>query len=102
MTMQLPEEKKEFEEVEKKETYLILDQQLDTLNGSSSSLRDGGRDTTHCYRELALEILYKAPKIHRPSADSSSTGDRDHLVVEERDILKKSITKGGLEERMSV
>ena len=32
-------------------TYLILDQELDTLDGSSSSLRDGGRDTTHCYHE---------------------------------------------------
>lgn len=28
--------------------YLILDQKLDTLDGSSSSFRDGGRDTTHC------------------------------------------------------
>jgi hypothetical protein len=29
-------------------TYLILDEKLDTLNRSSSGLRDGGGDTTHC------------------------------------------------------
>lgn len=28
-------------------TYLVLDEELDTLNGSGSSLRDGGRNTTH-------------------------------------------------------
>lgn len=27
---------------------LVLDQELDTLDGSSGGLRDGGRDTTHC------------------------------------------------------
>jgi hypothetical protein len=31
-------------------TYLVLDQELDTLDGSSGSLGDGSRDTTHCYR----------------------------------------------------
>jgi len=39
------------ENIERARTYLILDQELDTLDGSSSSLRDGGRDTTHCYHE---------------------------------------------------
>jgi hypothetical protein len=28
--------------------YLVLDEELDTLDGSSSSLRDSGRNTTHC------------------------------------------------------
>lgn len=28
-------------------TYLVLDEELDTLNGSGGGLRDGGRDTTH-------------------------------------------------------
>lgn len=28
-------------------TYLVLDEELDTLNGSGSGLRDGGGDTTH-------------------------------------------------------
>lgn len=27
--------------------YLVLDEELDTLDGGSSSLRDGGGDTTH-------------------------------------------------------
>lgn len=30
-------------------TDLVLDEQLDPLNGSSGSLRDGGGDTTHCH-----------------------------------------------------
>lgn len=29
-------------------TYLVLNEKLDTLNGSGSGLRDGGGDTTHC------------------------------------------------------
>jgi hypothetical protein len=27
--------------------YLVLDEELDTLDGSGSGLRDGGGDTTH-------------------------------------------------------
>jgi hypothetical protein len=27
--------------------YLVLDEELDTLNGSGGGLRDGGGDTTH-------------------------------------------------------
>ena len=34
---------------ERLQTYLVLDEELDTLNRSGSSLRDGGGDTTHCY-----------------------------------------------------
>lgn len=30
------------------ETNLVLDQELDTLNGGSSGLGDSGGDTTHC------------------------------------------------------
>jgi hypothetical protein len=29
-------------------SYLVLDQKLDTLNGSGGGLRDGGGNTTHC------------------------------------------------------
>ena len=29
-------------------TNLVLDEQLDTLNGGGSGLRDGGGNTTHC------------------------------------------------------
>lgn len=28
-------------------TYLVLDEKLDTLDGSGGGLGDGGRDTTH-------------------------------------------------------
>lgn len=35
-------------------SYLVLDEELDTLNGSGSGLRDGGRDTTHCYQILVI------------------------------------------------
>jgi hypothetical protein len=28
-------------------TYLVLDEELDTLNGSGGGLRDGGGNTTH-------------------------------------------------------
>lgn len=37
-------------------TYLVLDQELDTLDGGSSSLRDGGGDTTH--QEVGHEGLH--------------------------------------------
>ena len=40
-----------------KKTYLVLNQELDTLNGSSSGLGDGGRNTTHCYRSQFLMLL---------------------------------------------
>lgn len=30
------------------DTYLVLDEKLDALNGSGGSLRDGGGNTTHC------------------------------------------------------
>jgi hypothetical protein len=30
------------------ETYLVLDEELDTLDGGGGGLRDSGRDTTHC------------------------------------------------------
>lgn len=29
-------------------SYLVLDKELDTLNGGGSGLRDGGGNTTHC------------------------------------------------------
>jgi hypothetical protein len=38
-------------------TYLVLDQELDTLNGSSSGLGDGGGNTTHCYRKSVSDIF---------------------------------------------
>lgn len=29
-------------------TYLVLDEELNTLDGGSGGLRDGSGDTTHC------------------------------------------------------
>lgn len=54
-------------------TYLVLDQELDTLNRSSGSLGDGGGDTTH-WEQLSVWIVvgrgFKARKI-RSRADSN-------------------------------
>jgi hypothetical protein len=38
-------------------TNLVLDEELDTLDGSGGSLRDGGGDTTHCYPKLDIGIF---------------------------------------------
>ena len=40
------------------ETNLVLDEELDTLDGSGGSLGDGGRDTTHCCPMLATDSLF--------------------------------------------
>jgi hypothetical protein len=37
------------------DAYLVLDEELDTLDGSSSRLRDGGRHTSH--KEIDYETL---------------------------------------------
>jgi hypothetical protein len=39
-------------------TNLVLDEELDTLDGSGGSLGDGGRDTTHCCPMLAAVSLF--------------------------------------------
>ena len=75
-------------------TYLILDQALDTLDGSSSGLRDGGRDTTHCCQELVADTCKLITQ--KPSSIQVYDGDNGHGVVAGKDVLKKSITKGGL------
>lgn len=33
--------------VDEADAYLVLDEELDTLDGGGSGLRDGGGDTTH-------------------------------------------------------
>lgn len=40
-----------------KNTYLVLDEKLDTLNGSGGGLGDGGRDTTHWRLTVSLCVL---------------------------------------------
>jgi hypothetical protein len=39
-------------------TNLVLDEELDTLDGSGGSLGDGGGDTTHCCPMLANGSLF--------------------------------------------
>ena len=50
------------------EAYLILDQKLHTLDGSSSSLRYCGGYTTHCVETLVNILI---------SLSADSTGERD-------------------------
>lgn len=38
-------------------TYLVLDEELDTLDGSGGGLGDGGRDTTHWRRQSAYTLF---------------------------------------------
>lgn len=38
-------------------TYLVLDEKLDTLDGSGGGLGDGGRDTTHWRRQSAYALF---------------------------------------------
>ncbi len=75
-------------------TYLILDQELDTLDGSSSGLGDGSRNTTHCYHELVADTC--KPVAQKPSSIQVYYSDIGHGVLAGKDVLKKSITKGGL------
>jgi hypothetical protein len=77
-------------------TYLILDQELNTLDRSSCGLGDGGGDTTHCYRRSAsipYEIHCRKPHLSPPI---ESEGDNNRRILVKINLLKKSITKGGL------
>jgi hypothetical protein len=62
---------------ESEKTYLVLDQELDTLNGSSSSLGDGGRNTTHCYRRQHYHstLVFAALPSPYPSLGIERTSD---------------------------
>jgi hypothetical protein len=46
-------------------THLVLDQELDTLNGGSSSLGDSGGNTTHC-KSVSIIDLDDVTRIQRP------------------------------------
>lgn len=37
--------------------YLVLDKELNTLNGGGGGLRDGGRNTTHCRNAVSFDRL---------------------------------------------
>jgi hypothetical protein len=93
--MQIPNMVHMLEEnIERVRTYLILDQELDTLDGSSSSLGDGGRDTTHCNHELVTDTC--KPFARMPLYIHVYDAINGHGALAEEDVLKKSITKGGL------
>lgn len=61
--------------------YLVLDQKLDTLDGSSGSLGDGGRNTTH-YKHgqstagLRLNPPSKLHFCHASPRDDRGTSNR--------------------------
>jgi hypothetical protein len=83
-------------------TYLILDQELDTLDRSSSGFRDGGRDTTHCYHESVSENLNSSGQKHHPSTTSTAivvvgSWQRDRRTQEvdnERRTVEKRVSLG--------
>jgi hypothetical protein len=72
-------------------TNLVLDEELDALNGSGGSLGDGSGDTTHCCPMLAMfslsPRLLSAQARERHQCDvgaaSKSRGERTHEVNDE-------------------
>lgn len=82
-----------------RKTYLVLDEKLDTLNGSSSSLGDSGRHTTHCKSPQSAQIHQNklAKKIHCFGLRCQLIAKQSIFMVVCRlgdDVLKKSIMKG--------
>jgi len=54
------------------QSYLILDQELNTLDRSSSSFGDSSRDTAHYYRESVTEMREDIdPAIHPPNPSAA-------------------------------
>lgn len=75
------------------QTYLVLNKKLDTLNGSSSSLRDGSGDTTHCYAVSTVHLPgQQVMELEFASLILSCDGGAASRV-KVRNILKKSTTK---------
>ena len=73
-------------------TNLVLDEELDTLDGGGGSLGDGSGDTTHCYPMLAIVFLVsraligagtRAPSMRYRGAASEVEGERTHEVNDE-------------------
>jgi hypothetical protein len=73
-------------------TNLVLDEELDTLDGGGGSLGDGGGDTTHCCPMLAIVSLVsraligagtRAPSMQDRGAASQVEGERTHEVNDE-------------------
>ena len=73
-------------------TNLVLDEELDTLDGGGGSLGDGSGDTTHCCPMLAIVFLVsralisagtRAPSMRYRGAASEVEGERTHEVNDE-------------------
>ena len=73
-------------------TNLVLDEELDTLDGGGGSLGDGSGDTTHCCPMLAIVFLVsraligagtRAPSMRHRGAASEVEGERTHEVNDE-------------------
>ena len=56
-------------------TCLVLDEKLDTLNGSGSGLGDGGGDTTHCCMPL-VHVLFRVQSSNPSSYQRKRWGIR--------------------------
>lgn len=73
-------------------TNLVLDEELDTLNGGGGGLGDGSGDTTHCcpmlaFVSVAFQALIgagtRAPSMRYRGAASTVEGERTHEVNDE-------------------
>lgn len=77
-------------------TYLVLDQELDTLDRSSGSLGDGGGDTTHWEQLSVLIVVDKAFRVRKIRSVAGSSNFIEFIAGRYWmwfDILKKSTTK---------
>ena len=80
------------------ETNLVLNEELDTLDGSGGSLGDGGGDTTHCCPMLATVFLFPSSYQHR-CAGASNAMSRELARMHHAtgwNVLRKSTTKPGM------
>lgn len=79
-------------------TNLVLDEELDTLDGSGSSLGDGGGDTTHCCPTLANGFLFPGSYQRRCAgainAFNCGMALLHHAIGS--NVLRKSTTKPGM------
>jgi hypothetical protein len=85
-----------FQEYKGFVTYLVLDQELDTLDRSSGSLGDGGGDTTHWEQLSVLILVGKVFRVRKIRYFVDSNNSIEFIAGRYRmwfDILKKSTTK---------